>query len=73
MFVRQRCREVTFEPELFTDYSLDELNTALMTNKRKKTASVDGVYPEFIKNSERRTKKWIVFSFSTISRGLVQY
>jgi hypothetical protein len=41
------------------------MNTTLLKIKPEKSAVFDAVYPEFIKNSGTRSKKWIV-SFSTI-------
>jgi hypothetical protein len=47
---------LTIDLELSADFSLEDLNTALLTMKRRRTAGFDEVYPEFIKN----------FAFSTI-------
>jgi hypothetical protein len=35
------------------EFSVEELETALLSVKPGKTAGLDGVYPEFIKNSGR--------------------
>jgi hypothetical protein len=42
------------------------LETALLSVKPGKTAGLDGVYPEFIKNSERKSKEWLVRLFNDI-------
>jgi hypothetical protein len=44
----------------------DELETALLSVKPGKAAGLDGVYPEFIKNSGRKTKEWLVRLFNDI-------
>jgi hypothetical protein len=41
-------------------FSLDELETALMSLKPGKAAGFDGIYPEFIKNIGAQTKEWII-------------
>jgi hypothetical protein len=47
-------------------FTVEELGTALVSVKPGKTTGLDGVYPEFIKNSGRKTKDpkngWFVFS-----------
>jgi hypothetical protein len=63
--LRQKRRKLTMNPELSADFSLEELNTALLTTKPGKAAGLDGVYPKYIKNFETRTEEWIV-SFLTI-------
>jgi hypothetical protein len=77
MLVRQKelrkRRELTIDPELSADFSLEELNTALLTIKPGKAAGFDGVYPEFIKNSETKIKKWIVSLFNDILRTGIEY
>jgi hypothetical protein len=54
--LRQIRKYLTIDPEFSADFSLEELNTALLTIKPGKTEGFDGVYPEFIKNSRIRTK-----------------
>jgi hypothetical protein len=54
---------LTIDPELSADFSLEDLNTALLTIKRRRTAGIDEVYLEFI-----RTKEWIVCFFNDILR-----
>jgi hypothetical protein len=49
-----RKSEKFYPAELSADFSLGELNTALLTIKPGKAAGFDGVYPEFIKNSGTR-------------------
>jgi hypothetical protein len=45
------------------EFSVEELETALLSVKPGKTAGLDGVYPKFIKNSGRKTLDgWFVFS-----------
>jgi hypothetical protein len=50
-----RNSEIFYPVELSADFSLGELNTALLTIKPGKAAGFDGVYREFIKNSGTRT------------------
>jgi hypothetical protein len=64
--LRQKRRELSIDPDLSTNFSTEELNTALLTVKSGKTAGFDGVYPEFIKNSGQRTKEWFVALFNDI-------
>jgi hypothetical protein len=42
------------------------LETPLLSVKPGKTAGLDGVYPEFIKNSGRKFKEWLVCLFNDI-------
>jgi hypothetical protein len=55
--LRLKRRELSINPDLSANYSTEELNTALLTVKSEKAAGFDGVYPEFIKNSGKRTKE----------------
>jgi hypothetical protein len=64
--LRQKRRELTIDPDLSVNFSTEELNTALLAVKSKKAAGFDDVYPEFIKNSGQRLKKWIVALFNEI-------
>jgi hypothetical protein len=48
------------------EFSVEELETALLSVKPGKAAFLDGVYPEFIKNSGRKTKEWLVRLFNDI-------
>jgi hypothetical protein len=59
-------RELTIDPNISTNISIEELNTAVLAVKSGKTVGFDGVYPEFIKNSIQRTTKWIVALFNNI-------
>jgi hypothetical protein len=54
------------DPQLSADFSLEELNTALLKIKPGKAAGFDGVYPELIKKYGRRTEAWIVSFFNDI-------
>jgi hypothetical protein len=64
--LRQKRRELTIDPDLSVNFSTEELNTALLAVKSEKAAGFDDVYPEFIKNSGQRLKKWIVALFNDI-------
>jgi hypothetical protein len=44
----------------------EELETALLSVKPGKAAGLYGVYPEFIKNSGRKPKEWLVRLFNDI-------
>jgi hypothetical protein len=68
--LRQKRRELTIDPDLFANFSTEELNTDLLVVKSGKAAGFDGVYPEFIKNSDHRTKEWIVALSNDILRIL---
>jgi hypothetical protein len=48
------------------EFSVEELETALLSVKPGKAAGLDGVYPEFIQNSGRKTKEWLVRLFNDI-------
>jgi hypothetical protein len=48
------------------EFSIEELETALLSVKTGKAAGLDGVYPEFIKNFGRKTKEWLVRLFNDI-------
>jgi hypothetical protein len=54
-----RNKQKTLIPD--TDYSkafsMEELVTALQSVKLRKATGLDGIYPEFLKNSGRRTKE----------------
>jgi hypothetical protein len=46
------------------EFSVEELETALLSVKLGKASDLDGVYPEFIKNSGRKAKEWLVRLFN---------
>jgi hypothetical protein len=48
------------------EFSVDELETTLLSVKPGKAAGLDRIYPEFIKNSGRKTKEWLVRLFNDI-------
>jgi hypothetical protein len=64
--LRQKCRELTIDPDISANFSTKELNTALLVVKSGKVSGFDGIYPEFIKNSVQRTKEWILTVFNDI-------
>jgi hypothetical protein len=55
--LRQKRRELTVDILISDEFSVEELETALLSAKTEKAAGLDGVYPEFIKNSEKKTKE----------------
>jgi hypothetical protein len=63
---RQKRRELTKDILNSDEFSVEELETALLSVKPGKAAGLDGVYPEFIKNSARKTKEWLVHLFNDI-------
>jgi hypothetical protein len=60
MNLRRKKRTLTVNQTLSKNFSLDELETALMSLKPGKAAGFDGIYPEFIKNFGAQTKEWII-------------
>jgi hypothetical protein len=64
--LRQKRRELTEDILISDEFSVEELKTALLSVKPGKGAGLDGVYPEFIKNSGKKTKKWLVRLFNDI-------
>jgi Reverse transcriptase (RNA-dependent DNA polymerase)/Endonuclease-reverse transcriptase len=64
--LRQKRRELTIDTTISADFSLEDLNTALLSFKSGKAAGFDGVYPEFIKNAGLRTKEWILSFFNDV-------
>jgi hypothetical protein len=61
--LRQKRRELTEDILISDDFEFED---ALLSVKPGKAAGLDGVYPEFIKNSGRKTKKWLVHLFNDI-------
>jgi hypothetical protein len=55
--LRERRRELSIDQSLSADFTLAELDMALIAVKSGKAAGFDGVYPEFIKNSGTKTKE----------------
>jgi hypothetical protein len=55
--LRQKRRELTEAILISDEFSVEELETALLSVKPGKAAGLNRVYPEFIKNSGRKTKK----------------
>lgn len=53
-------------PELTLPFSLSELEAAIKSTKNGKSAGVDGIYPEFLKNCGPNTKSWLIHFFSDI-------
>jgi hypothetical protein len=49
--LRQKKRELTADILIPDEFSVEELETALLSVKPGKAAGLDRVYPEFIKNS----------------------
>jgi Reverse transcriptase (RNA-dependent DNA polymerase) len=64
--LREKRRELTINTTISADFSLVDLNTALLSFKSGKAAGFDGVYPEFIKNAGLRTKEWILSFFNDV-------
>jgi uncharacterized protein YcbK (DUF882 family) len=64
--LRQKRRKLTEDILNSDEFSIEELETALLSVKPGKAAGLDGVYPEFIKNSGRKTKEWLVRIFNDI-------
>jgi hypothetical protein len=50
MILRRKKRTLTVNQTLSRNFSLDELETALMSLKPGKAAGFDGIHPKFIKN-----------------------
>jgi hypothetical protein len=48
---------LTTDPALFSNFNINELESALKSVKLGSTAGFDGVYPEFIHNCGERTKE----------------
>jgi hypothetical protein len=63
--LKQKRRALSINPELSSNFTLEELNNVLLNVKSEKAAGFDGVYPEFIKNAGDRTKEWSMSPFST--------
>jgi hypothetical protein len=51
---------LTVNQTLSRNFSLDELETALMSLKPGKAAGFHGIHPEFMKNFGAQTKEWII-------------
>jgi hypothetical protein len=60
MNLRRKKRTLTVNQTLSRNFTLDELETALMSLKPGKAARFDGIYPEFMKNFGAQTKEWII-------------
>jgi hypothetical protein len=56
MNLRRKKRTLTVNQTLSRNFTLDELETALMSLKPGKAAGFDGIYPEFMKNFGAKTK-----------------
>jgi hypothetical protein len=59
--LRRKRRKLTIGAEISVDFSLEKLNTALLTIKPGKATGLDGLYPEFIKNSGTRRMDCLLF------------
>jgi hypothetical protein len=59
----QRRREMSGNTELFDDFTIEKVELAFLSVKPGKAAGFDGVHPEFIRNSGRKTKEWLVTFF----------
>jgi hypothetical protein len=57
MNLRRKKRALTVNQTLSRNFTLDELETALMSLKPGKAAGCDGIHPEFIKNFGAQTIK----------------
>jgi hypothetical protein len=64
--LRQKKRELIKDILISDEFSVEELKTALLSVKPGKAAGLDGVYAEFINNSGRKTKEWLVQLFNDI-------
>jgi hypothetical protein len=64
--LRQKKRELIKDILISDEFSVEELKTALLSVKPGKAAGLDGVYAEFINNSGRKTKEWLVHLFNDI-------
>jgi hypothetical protein len=60
MNLRRKKRTMTVNQTLSRNFTLDELEIALMSLKPGKAAGFDGIYPEFMKNFGAQTKEWII-------------
>jgi hypothetical protein len=60
ILIRRKKITLTVKQTLSRSFSLDELETALMSVKPGKAAGFDGIYPAFIKNFGAQTKEWII-------------
>jgi hypothetical protein len=60
MNLRRKKRTLTVNQTLSRNFTLDALETALMSLKPGKAAGSDGIYPEFIKNFCAQTKEWSI-------------
>jgi hypothetical protein len=60
MNLRRKKRTLTVNQTLSRNFSLDELETALMSLKSGKASGFYGIYPEYIKNFGAQTKEWII-------------
>jgi hypothetical protein len=60
MNLRRKKRTLTVNQTLLRNFSLDELETALMSLKLGKAAGFNGIHPEFIKNFVPQTIEWII-------------
>jgi hypothetical protein len=60
MNLRRKKRTLTVNQTLSRNFSLDELETSLMSLKPGKAAGFAEINPEFIKNFSAQTKEWII-------------
>jgi hypothetical protein len=65
---------LTVNQTLSRNFSLDEIETALISLKPGKAAVFDGIYPKFIKNFGAQTKEWIIsFKNDIVSTSKIPY
>jgi hypothetical protein len=73
MNLHRKKRTLTVNQTSSRNFSLDELETALMSLKPGKAAGFDGIYPEFIKNVGAQTKQWIISFMNDIASRLRKF
>jgi hypothetical protein len=64
--LHQIKRELTDDAILSADFSMEELESAIITIKPGKAAGLDGIYPEFIRNFGPKTKEWLLSFYNDI-------
>jgi Reverse transcriptase (RNA-dependent DNA polymerase) len=57
---------LSIDQSLSADFTLEQLDMALIAVKPGKAAGFDGVCPEFLKNSGTKTKEWMITFFNDI-------
>jgi hypothetical protein len=75
MNLRRKKIKLTVNQTLSRNFTLDELETALMSLKTGKAAGgFDGIYPKFMNNFGAQTKEWIIsFMNDIVSTSKIPY